>query len=656
MKKKDIRIMVVDDDPFSVDLLQELFEDEYDMSAASSGEEALSGLHEFEPHIVLLDIMMPGMDGYEVCSKIRADQRYSEVKILLISARTLVKDRIKGYQAGADDYVVKPFDKDELYAKIKVFVKLVKAEQERNKAELDRRDSEERFREFVEGTDDLVTQVDSDGRFLYVNHAAEKTFGVNQDECLGRSAFDFVHPQDRDQTRETFLGWIRDRQYSATFENRQVNQKTGRTTQMIWMINFHYDSQGNPIKINSIAQDITVKKRMEEELKTAHGQLEKKVEQRTAELSKVVNNLHFEMKGRQQMEEALKESERKHRLLSENSLDVIWVMNLDLIFTYVNPSIQTKFGYAPSEWEGSRLSDHTLTDEFEQIQAIIAQEMKDVARHTGVNFESKMIHKNGRPIDVEINGKILLGEDGHPVGFQGSTKDITERKSAEADLTKSQQNVLNAKIGIIMGMAKLAEYRDQDTGSHLERIQEYVRLLSNELGNMPRYKGYISDGYIRDLCQSSILHDIGKVGVPDSILLKPGKLSPEEFTIIKQHSMIGGDAITTIDSKLENQSFLTLGKEVAYYHHEKWNGNGYPRGLKGAEIPLSARITALADVYDALTTVRPYKKAFSHEKARDIIVKDTDTHFDPDVVESFLAAEDEFDRVRQTMQDGETAH
>ena len=147
----------------------------------------------------------------------------------------------------------------------------------------------------------------------------------------------------------------------------------------------------------------------------------------------------------------------------------------------------------------------------------------------------------------------------------------------------------------------------------------------------------------------SILHDIGKVGIPDAILLKPGRLTPEEFEIIKGHSRLGGDAIHNVEAGMNARSFLTLGKQVAYSHHEQWNGKGYPDGTRGRDIPLSARIVALADVYDALTSARSYKPAFSHQKSREIILSDRGMYFDPDVVDAFIAKEAEFERIRREM-------
>jgi len=230
-------------------------------------------------------------------------------------------------------------------------------------------------------------------------------------------------------------------------------------------------------------------------------------------------------------------------------------------------------------------------------------------------------------------------------------QEIEKRVKIERDLKDSNENLVLAKSAIILGLAKIAEYRDSDTGSHLSRIQEFNRLLAVELAKHPDYQGYISSDYISDLYQSSILHDIGKVGISDTILLKPGKLTPEEFEIIKKHPTIGGDTIRSIEKNIHAQTFLTLGREIAYMHHEKWDGTGYPLGLSGKNISLSARITALSDVYDALTTKRCYKEAFPHAQAVQIISSDRGKQFDPDIVDAFLKVHEDFASLRAKLQD-----
>jgi putative two-component system response regulator len=206
----------------------------------------------------------------------------------------------------------------------------------------------------------------------------------------------------------------------------------------------------------------------------------------------------------------------------------------------------------------------------------------------------------------------------------------------------------------ILAMASLAETRDNETGNHIRRTQHYVAALARQLQNHPRFAAVLSDANIDLLFKSAPLHDIGKVGVPDRILLKPGKLDPDEFEAMKLHTVYGRDAIISVETHLGGSNgFLTFAREIAYSHQEKWDGSGYPQGLKGDDIPVSARLMAVADVYDALISKRVYKPAFSHEQAMDIMRKGRGSHFDPDVLDAFLSIEDRFCAITAQFRDGD---
>ncbi len=220
------------------------------------------------------------------------------------------------------------------------------------------------------------------------------------------------------------------------------------------------------------------------------------------------------------------------------------------------------------------------------------------------------------------------------------------------DLVQAQvEEISNSQMATIFAMSKLAESRDDDTGKHLERVQMYCRLLAETMEKDKQFSGIIDDEYVEVIFQASPLHDIGKVAISDNILLKPGKLTEEEFNTMKTHTVCGSETLSIVAKQYPNNAFVNMGVEIARWHHEKWNGRGYPDGLAEDAIPLSARITAAADVYDALTMERCYKKAFSHEKAKDIIQSDSGTHFDPSVVAAFEQVEEEFNRVHEAMAD-----
>lgn len=210
-----------------------------------------------------------------------------------------------------------------------------------------------------------------------------------------------------------------------------------------------------------------------------------------------------------------------------------------------------------------------------------------------------------------------------------------------------------AHLGTIFAMSKLAESRDPETGEHLERMREYCKIIAVELQRHPTHREIIDEKYILNIYLASPLHDIGKVGVPDRVLLKPGKLTDEEFDEIKKHPGVGAETLRAVSLECPDNDFITIGIEIAETHHEKWDGSGYPSGIVGEDIPLSGRIIALGDVYDALTSKRCYKDAFSHEKSRDIILEGRAKHFDPDIVDAFIKCEPEFLKVRQTITDTE---
>jgi len=208
----------------------------------------------------------------------------------------------------------------------------------------------------------------------------------------------------------------------------------------------------------------------------------------------------------------------------------------------------------------------------------------------------------------------------------------------------------------IVALARLAEFRDPETGEHLERIREYSRILVEEITNIGKYKKYINEKYISNIYKSTPLHDIGKVGIPDSILLKPGKLTDEEFEIMKRHSIIGGNAISSaLKQTGVKTSFLDMAKVITYHHHERWDGKGYPFALKEEDIPLSARITSLADVYDALTSKRVYKDVYPHEVAKKIIASEAGKKFDPEIVDAFIKREKEFFILKEKLKDKNTS-
>ena len=224
----------------------------------------------------------------------------------------------------------------------------------------------------------------------------------------------------------------------------------------------------------------------------------------------------------------------------------------------------------------------------------------------------------------------------------------------EEEVLKRTREVQMIQDVTIVAMASLAETRDNETGNHIRRTQNYVRVLAKQMQTHPRFRDVLTDETIELLYKSAPLHDIGKVGIPDRILLKPGKLTPEEFEIMKTHTTLGRDAILAAEARLDvSNSFLSLAREIAYSHQEKWDGSGYPEGLSGDDIPVSARLMAVADVYDALISRRVYKAPLSHDDAVAVIVEGSGAHFDPDLVAGFVELESEFRAIAQQFSDSD---
>ena len=357
------KILIVDDQPVNIEIFQELLEDKYELLAVNSGEQCLESIKQFAPDVIILDIMMPGIDGYQTCQRIKSDPLYGQIQVMLVSAKASMESRLRGYEAGADDYLSRPFNHEEFLAKVEVQIRLREA----------------------------LTKLES----------------------------------------------------------------------------------------------------MQSQLSEHNTQLESVVHQRTEEI-------------------------------------------------------------------------------------------------------------------VE-------------------TRDL-----------------------VVFSLAKLAESRDPETSLHLDNIRQYSQILAEHY-----FRGGISDEvdevFVRNLYRSSPLHDIGKVGIPDAILLKPDRLSTSEFEILKQHTIIGYEALNSVVRHGHSGGFLEMGAEVARSHHERFDGSGYPDGLAEYEIPLSARIVALADVFDALTSIRVYKTAIEPEVAKAMIENEQGRHFDPDVVDAFRSGWQEFLHVRSLI-------
>jgi putative two-component system response regulator len=290
----------------------------------------------------------------------------------------------------------------------------------------------------------------------------------------------------------------------------------------------------------------------------------------------------------------------------------------------------------------------------------------DAGEHTLVISDWEMPNGDGLGLCRAIRSRelgpyvyiiLLTGRDGSAAMVKGLAAGADDfiTKPFNPDELKARIRVAERILSLetrdmtIFALAKLAESRDVETGQHLERVQNYSRLLARLLLNAGQYPAELDSGFVNLIYQTSPLHDIGKVAIPDCVLLKPSRLSDEEFEIMKTHTLLGARTLEAAARKYPNAGYLKMARQIAESHHEKWDGTGYPKGLEGCEIPLSGRIVALADVYDALVSRRAYKAAFTHVTARSIIQEGRGTHFDPVIVDAFMAVEPQFIAVQKVF-------
>jgi len=231
-------------------------------------------------------------------------------------------------------------------------------------------------------------------------------------------------------------------------------------------------------------------------------------------------------------------------------------------------------------------------------------------------------------------------------------RDLEKHNRQLNELVQEQiKEISDSQMATIFSLAKLSESRTDETGKHLERIQTFCQRLAAKLREDPRFRGQIDEAFITAIFRASPLHDIGRVGIPDYIILKPGKLTPEEFEVMKTHTLIGAQTLEAVRLQHPKNTFVGMGIAIIRCHHEKWDGSGYPLGLSGKSIPLSARIIAVADVYDILRSKLCYKQPFGHNESVEIIRQGSGIHFDPHIVKAFLELQDEFRMIREKMEE-----
>lgn len=362
----------------------------------------------------------------------------------------------------------------------------------------------------------------------------------------------------------------------------------------------------------------------------------------TAKLSFYADKLEDDVKVRAN---ELLETEKRYQDLYENIIDIVLLVDQEGTVLMANSQFYKNMGLEETTKKKSLL-DFVYPHDIIAVKTSLFGELKQGKHIT--DFQFKMQGENKKIIEAECDATVIKKE-GVLVGFQLLIRDITTRKRLEEELVNTFKTVQETRNVTILGLAKLSEYRDTHDDNHLERLREYCQVLVSALAEKKEYRQLITPQYIDDLYHSSILHDIGKVGIPDSILLKNEPLTDEEKEIIKQHPIFGGDTLKAVNTQATGQSYLAMGKSIAYFHHERWDGSGYPYGLKEEEIPLAAHIVGLADTYDDLTTSMPLKPPYSHKEAEKILTSDQRHLFAPKIIAAFIEKNGDFEQIRKNF-------
>jgi PAS domain S-box-containing protein/putative nucleotidyltransferase with HDIG domain len=604
MKAKPV-ILVVDDQPQNIELLEAyLVPQGYEIVNAANGEKALEKLFGNQIDLILLDVIMPGMDGFEVTRRVRQDDRIRLLPIILVTVLWETEDRVKGIEAGCDDFLSRPFDKTELIArvrsllKVKAYNDLMSNYRKELESEVTRRsdelkhtlenlqqeitehkrteemllDSEVRYRTFFEISADGILIADTETKtFKYANPALCRKLGYTEEELKTLGLAD-IHPKE-DLPRVI-----------AEFEAQARGDKT------------------LALDIPCLMKDGTI---FYADINTT-----------TFTMNGRPYNVGFfrDITDRKKMEKALRESDEKYRLVVENASDAILVTQ-DGMLKFVNSKTMELIGYTEPELtsrpflEFIHLEDRKLVGE-RYLQRIQGGKVPQV-------YSFRIVSKEGRVRWVEIHA-VTVTWQGKPATLN-FLSDIDERMKTEELAKINLKKIENALEGTVRALTATSEMRDPYTAGHQRRVTHLACAIAQDMG-LPQDR-------INAIRVAGLLHDIGKIAVPSEILTKSAKLTDVEFAMIKIHPKVAYDIIKSIDFPWPIINYILQ-------HHEKLNGSGYPSGLKGDEILMESRILCVADIVEAMSSHRPYRPALGIDVALGDMLTNKGVLYDPAVVDS----------------------
>ena len=588
MKDKPV-ILVVDDYPQNNDLLEAyLVPQGYEIVKAANGEEALGKLSGNQIDLILLDVMMPGMDGFEVTRRVRQDNNYRLLPIILVTALRETQDRVKGIEAGCDDFISKPADKIELLTrvrsllKVKAYNDLMSNYRKELESEVTRR-TEELKRAFIfqqRLIDALPVPVfykDSEGRYLGCNSSFEILYGQKREQVTGKSAYELFPKEFADIYHEKDLALLQN-------PGIQIYESVVKDT-------------------GGVVHNVIFHKATFPDMDDSGGGLIGAI---------------LDITDRKQAEESLRESGNFFKEITENSSDVIIITDKNGDIKYCSPSIERFTGYKPEELIGRNALTLIHPDDVKRAVGDFGKAILTI--DSAIPNAFRIVHKEGSERYFGGLGKNLL-DNPSIAGFIMNIRDITERKLAEEKLKDTLESLRKAVGTTVQVMVSAVETRDPYTAGHQIRSADLARAIATEMG--------LSSEKIEGIRMAGSIHDIGKLSVPAEILSKPTKLSDLEFGLIKEHARQGFEILKDVASPWPLA-------EIVHQHHERMDGSGYPRNLKGEEILIEARVLTVADVVEAMASHRPYRPGLGIDAALNEIEKNRGIFYDDVVADACL--------------------
>jgi len=595
---KDIRVLYVEDEPSIREELEFFLKRRVkELYLAQNGEEGFEKYKEHKPDLVITDLQMPKLDGIGMSKLIRGLDK--NAKIVVITAFNDADYLFEAIKLNISNYLTKPLDLKILIETLAEIAKNINLEKENKKII----NTFEQYKSIVDERS-IVSKADKNGNITYVNEPFIEISGYTKDELIGNPHNIVRH---EDTPKETFKDmWdtiLSKKVWSGKIKNRKKNGDYYIVDTIIKPI---LDVDGEIEEFIALRTDIT-------EIESSKEYFKNKNEKTTTNLKETIR-----------MAKTYKDAIDKSNIIIR--------VDLDKNITFVNDAFHEISGYSKEEVIGKPYSilksPNVTTAEYEELINHMVETL-----NSGCTWEGKVsnIAKDGTVFHCKTTVFPLYDKSGNIYEYMGIRHDITDIEILHRELEDTQRE-------LIYRLGEVGETRSKETGNHVKRVANYSRLLAKKYG--------LSNEESTRIFAASPMHDIGKIGIPDSILNKPAKLDDEEWKIMKTHTQIGYDIL-----KGSEREILKAAAIISYTHHEKWDGSGYPKGHKGEDIHLYGRITAVADVFDALGSDRVYKQAWPLEKIINFFNEQKGIHFDPKLIDIFMDNLDEFLEIRDIYKD-----